>query len=904
MNTQAKPGNAKNWWQYTIDEACQALATDKHKGLTHAKAAQRLQRFGLNQLPNYRTVSPLTIFVRQFSNILTLVLIGALSIALILGDWIDVFAIGFIIILNACIGFIQEYSAERTLQALRKLTQPKSRVLRESIIYTVPAQTIVPGDIVVLEAGDRVPADGRVIHAAQLTTQEAALTGESTPIIKETNPLPVQDVVLGDRKNMAFMGTNVVGGKGHLLVTTTGQATQMGTIATLLTQAPDVITPLQVQLRQLGSWLVGTFLLIIILVFGIQLLYGGSPIQIILTALSLAVAAIPEGLPTAVTLALAIGVKKMAQRKALIRHLPAVEALGSTSVICADKTGTLTKNEMTVTTLWLYNRIITVTGIGYTPKGEFWDAFGRIESAEDPDLMLLLKISALCNNADLYQENAHWSISGDPTEGALLVAAVKAGLDRQVLVQEYPLVQEFPFDSHRKKMSVLRRERNNGIVLMVKGAVESILSKSTLLLVQGQVIPLTHEHKEQILAASHMLAQQALRTLALAYRTVQQYTPDHQSPEHDLIFVGIIAMIDPPRPEARHAIATCKHAGISVVMITGDHKETALAIARELGIIDAVHNKALSGVELDQMTDQELKKIIQNVVVYARVSVEHKVRIVTLLQQLGHIVAMTGDGVNDAPALKRANIGVAMGITGTEVTKEAADMIITDDNFASIVHAVEEGRGIYDNIVKFISYLISSNIAELLVIFWGILVGLRDPQGNLVIALLPVQLLWLNVVTDGFPAIALALDPLNPHAMERSPRKLSAPLLSRMRAVRLALIGNILAGGAFAACYSGLRTSAALGQTMAFTILVLLEGVRIHSIRAQYNLHFFSNLWLFAALALSFAMQLAVLYIPVLQKLFKTVPLGLFEWCTMGVIVAIVWIIEQAFSAFIKDYSG
>lgn len=787
-----------------------------------------------------------------------------------------------IVILNAIIGFVQEINAERSLAALKKLATPTCKVIRDGVLQTVLSREIVPGDLILLEAGDLIPADGRVIQSVQLSTQEASLTGESLPIHKMTDPLAKSEIPIGDRKNMAFMGTVVLSGKGHMIVTTTGLNTELGKIASLLSEHKEEQTPLQIRLAGLGRRLVFLCLGIVAIVFILGIVQGNSFLNILLIATSLAVAAVPEGLPAIVTIALAIGVRKMAKHKALIRHLPSVETLGCASVICTDKTGTLTKNEMSVRKIWVNQEQIDVSGVGYTPVGDFALRSQTLSLIDFPELKRLLETGILCNSANLTHTEQGWQITGDPTEGALIVAAEKGGIKKKELETVNPLLGEIPFDSERKRMSVLR-QTSGGNILFVKGAPDLVLDRCQTILLRNGKVPLTSLLKQEILNSNHDFAAQALRVLAMAYRDIESDKSIEESMENNLTFVGLVAMMDPPREEVKQAVQTCIKAGILPVMITGDHKDTAEAVAKELGLM-MEGNLAISGVELQQMSDEQLKKSLRDIRIYARVSAEHKLRIVRMWRSLGEIVAVTGDGVNDAPAIKEGDIGIAMGIKGTDVTKEAADMVITDDNFASIVNAVEEGRGIYDNIIKFVNYLLSSNIAELMVIFAGMAIGFKDPAGNPFVSLSAVQLLLLNLVTDGFPAIALGMDPVDPKAMERLPRKSSEPILSSRFSVQLVLISSTIAAGTLIACHFGLRTSAALAQTMAFTTLVVLELVRVQMVRSQYHIGFFSNKWIVGALVSSLLVQLMIVYLPPLQKVFGTVGLGLTEWGVIAIV--------------------
>ena len=892
---------SKKWWNIAAQDIAGELRTDLKEGLNALEVKKRLEEYGLNQLPEQKKISPVKLFLSQFSSLIVWILIGAAFIAGILGEWIDAWAITVIVFLNAILGFIQEYQAERSLDALKKLSSPRSKVIRDGAPQIVDSNFLVPGDLVLLEAGDRIPADGRVTYSVQLSAQEAALTGESVSVRKITEALTAADLPLGDKKNMAFMGTVVVSGKGRMVVTQTGLETELGKIASMLQQGSEEKTPLQIRLEELGRRLVYFCLGIVAVVFALGLWRGMAFIEILLTALSLAVAAIPEGLPAIVTVALALGVRRMAKRNALIRRLPSVETLGCASVICTDKTGTLTQNEMTVRCAWVNEEFVDVSGVGYSPQGRFEQEGKALNPEDHPELMMALKVAVLCNSARLGESDGAWNIVGDPTEGCLIVAAAKAGLKKEALESRYPLAGEVPFDSDRKRMSVARQSpQGEGKVLFVKGAPDIILERCGSILINGKKIPLGPEQKNGVLRANGKLAGQALRVLALAWRELGRDTPLDESAENDLTFAGLIAMSDPPRPEAKKSIELCRRAGIRTVMITGDHKETAVAVARELGLMDR-GELAIDGQELDRMSEESLKDNVRKIVVYSRVSAEHKLKIVRAWKAAGEIVAMTGDGVNDAPAIKEADIGIAMGVTGTDVTKEASDMVITDDNFASIVSAVEEGRGIYDNIIKFVSFLLAANIAELLVIFIGMLLGFTDQKGNTFVSLTAVQLLWMNLVTDGFPAIALGLDPLDPNAMDRPPRKPSEPILSLKFGLQLSSISLIVAAGALAACHFGLRQSVPLAQTMALTTLVVLELVWVQVIRSRYHIGLFSNRWLVFALAGSLALQLCVIYIPPLQKVFGTVSLGKTDWGVILAVTFLVWCLTSGMNKLFKQ---
>lgn len=895
---EAKKVNS--WWNQSPEDVCRNLTTDLHKGLSNEETKKRLQKFGPNQLPEKKRVSPLILLINQFSSFIVWTLIAAAIIAGFLGEWIDATAIGVIVVLNGILGFFQEFQADKSLAALRKMATLSSKVIRNGELQTLPSEKIVPGDLVLIEAGDRIPADGRIIQSIELSTQEAALTGESMPIRKIAELLEKPDLAIGDRKNMGFLGTVAVSGKAYMIVTETGLQTELGKIASLLQEGKEEQTPLQIRLEELGHRLVWICLGIVALVFVLGFFRGKPFIENLLISVSLAVAAIPEGLPAIVTIALSIGVRKMARRNALVRRLPSVETLGCTTVICTDKTGTLTQNEMMVRSIWVNGSFVDVIGVGYNPDGDFKFKDVKINLQDNPELIMALKIGTLCNSAELHQ-NAEkaWSIAGDPTEGALLTVAGKAKLFKQDLEQKNPILGEIPFDSERKRMSMARKTEE-GPMLFIKGATDIILAHTESILLNGKVEPLTDERKKSILDANAHLASQALRVLAVGYRPLLQDSKINSSLEDKIILVGLIAMMDPPRPEVKKSIETCRKAGITTVMITGDHKETAVAVAKELNLMKE-GALAVTGAELEQMDDQSLTDKVRNIAIYARTSAAHKLRIVRAWKSQGEIVAMTGDGVNDAPAIKEADIGVAMGITGTDVTKEASDMVILDDNFSSIVNAVEEGRGIYDNIIKFVNYLMSSNIAELLVIFIGMLVGFRDPLGNPFVSLSAVQLLWLNLVTDGFPALALGLDPVDPTAMNRPPRKSSDSILPLRFAVQLFLTGFVIAIGTLIACHFGLRQSAELAQTMAFTTLVVLELVRVQMVRSQYHMSIFSNPYIILALASSFLLQLIVIYTPFLQTVFGTAPLTFAEWGVILTVAIVVWFISSLINYLFKQ---
>lgn len=870
---------AKQWWHLNIDEAAQALGANSSLGLVTLEAQARLQKYGPNQLKEKKPISPLSIFLSQFQNFIVWILIAAALVSGFLKEWVDAFAIIVIVILNAILGFVQEYRAEKSLDALKKLSSPTSKVIRDGQHSVISSHELVPGDLIALEAGDNVPADSRMVwRTANFSAQEASLTGESMPVAKTNVFLEEKEIPLAERANMVYMGTSVAAGKARALVCETGMQTELGKIAGMIQDVQEETTPLQKKLEEFGRWIVYLCFVLVGLVFLLEWLRGGKLMEVFLIAVSLAVAAIPEGLPAVVTIALALGVQRMVKRNALIRKLPSVETLGCATVICSDKTGTLTKNEMTVQVVSADNALFKVTGVGYEPRGEFLFNEKAVNAADYSGLHKALQCAVLCNGAQLQKNNGGYKIVGDPTEGALLSAAAKAGLWKDKLEEEFPFVEEIPFDSERKKMTIVRKDKGK-LAAFVKGAPDILLGDCTAIEEKGAVRALTDEDREKILFVNSDLANSALRVLAVAYRRLD--TPpqayDAALIERELTFAGLIAMIDPPREEVKKAMLECTQAGIKSVMITGDHKNTAVAIAKELGFFKE-GSWALTGEELDRLSDEQFAQEVDRIPVYARVSPEHKLRIVRAWRSKGEIAAMTGDGVNDAPAVKEADIGVAMGITGTDVTKEVSDMVITDDNFASIVAAVEEGRGIYDNIKKFVHYLLSCNAGEILVMFVSSLIGLPVP-------LLPIHILWVNLVTDGFPALALGIDPVDPHIMRRPPRKINEKVVTKQRAFLM------LSQGAFIAFCSLLAFTFVLfiekegierARTAAFIVLSCSQLFHSYNCRSMsvslFKIGLFTNKKLILATGVSFFLQMAVVYIPFLQKIFKTEALGIFDW--------------------------
>lgn len=879
------------WHAMPADALARDLRANLEGGLSTEEARRRQSSHGFNELPEPPPPSLLKLFLAQFTSIIVWVLIGAAVVSGLLEDWLDAAAIVTIVLLNGLLGFVQEFRAGQSLAALRKMSISMARVFRDGVLRSIPARELVPGDLILLEAGDRIPADARLTYAANFQSQEASLTGESVPVQKHAGTLEAADVPLAERSNLAFMGTIVVSGKARALVVTTALHTQLGRIAAMIQQASDAErteTPLQRRLEQFGYTLLWLALGVVALVFLLGYLRGEPLVAMFLTAVSLAVAAVPEGLPAVVTITLAMGVTRMAKRHALIRKLPAVETLGSATVICTDKTGTLTKNEMTVTKLFPGDGAFNVTGEGYEPVGEICrvDAPSPLSSQPPelrPGLRQLLTASVLCNGAILRRENGSWQVIGDPTEGALLVVAAKAGLVREELERMAPFEGEHPFDAERKMMTVLRRTAE-GRIAYVKGAPDVLLARCTqYMTLDGRIELLNDQQRDVILGRNASLARETLRVLGVAQRPVDSAgaTLSSDAVERDLVFLGLCAMKDPLRPEAKEAVRLCQKAGISTVMITGDHKETAVAIAQELGLQDG-EGAALSGSELNQLTDEQLTGMVARVTVYARVSAEHKLRIVRAWKRSGAIVAMTGDGVNDAPAIKEADIGVAMGLAGTDVTKEASDMVVTDDNFASITAAVEEGRGVFDNIRKTVHFLLSCNVSEVLVMLFAALLGLPLP-------LLPIQILWMNLVTDGIPALALAVDPKAPDLMQRPPRRPEARLLDGGRLLAIGGEGLILGAlglGAFSYSLYGLHQDLDQARTVAFTVMVVAQLVHAFNCRSErlslFQLGFWTNRSLVWAVLLSLAIQIAVLTVPAASRVFKVVPLPIDDWVLMG----------------------
>jgi Ca2+-transporting ATPase len=898
-----------------------AVAVDPRRGLTQAEVEARRARHGPNELAAEAPVPAWKRLLAQFRGPLTLLLLVATAVSLLV--WAieresplpyEALTILAVLLLNATLGFVQEGRAEQALQSLRQLSAAHAEVLRDGERRSVPAAELVPGDILLIEEGGTVPADARLFEAVALQTVEAALTGESTPVTKDVAPIPME-AGLGDRTNMVLSGTMVSYGRGRAVVTATGAATEIGAVAGLLRRTTAEETPLQRELEQVGR-LLGRIVVAIALVVAVAIVLVQQVrtlpalVSVLLLAIALAVAAVPEGLTAITTIVLSLGTERMARRRVIIRKLSAVQALGSATVICSDKTGTLTKNEMTVRVAITAGGRTDFSGTGYEPRGELLRQGRPVEDAgERSDVERLLRAAALASNATLHQHEGRWEVLGDPTEGALVVAARKSGVAAEALGARFNRVGEIPFSSERKLMSTAHTDTDRGgrTVLVSKGAPDILLARCTHERAGEEDRPLTAERRRAILATVESLAAEALRTLGLAFRVLEreEALPGFDVElERDLAWLGVVGMIDPPRPEAQRAVQEARAAGIRTIMITGDHPATAAAIAVELGIAPS-GARALSGPELQAMNAPDLRRAVREVSVYARVSPEHKLRIVEALQQQGEVVAMTGDGVNDAPALKRADIGVAMGIAGTDVSKGAADMVLADDNFASIVAAVEEGRGIYGNIQKFLRFLLSSNVGEVLVMFFGVVfagsIGLRPEAGEpLMLPLLATMILWVNLLTDSGPALALGMDAADPHVMRRPPRDPRSPAISPAMWRDILGRGTVMAVATLLALDAVLPAglipgsgSMAEARTVAFTTLVLAQLVNVFCSRSDEASAFrglFANPWLWLAVVTSTLLQLVVVYVPGFQKAFATVPLGPWDWALcLAAASAVLW---------------
>lgn len=895
----------KKWYALDIMESCRELGVSAEAGLDSTEAARRLSDHGPNVLEQKPGRSLISIFISQMKEVLVLILIIAVVISGFLGEWADAIVILIIVILNAVIGVIQENKAENALKALKDMTKPSAKVMRVGKVIQISAEEIVPGDIILLDAGDSVPADARLVEAISLQSNESALTGESEPAEKNPAAISAEQVPVGDRKNMLFMGTTITSGRGRAVVVETGMNTELGRIARMLGDSAPESTPLQQRLARLGTVMGIAAGVIVALVFAVGIWRGVALLEMFMVAISLAVAAVPEGLPAVVTIVLALGVTRMSRRKAIIRKLPAVETLGTATVICTDKTGTLTKNEMTVTGVFAAGRLFKVTGSGYDPEGIFLDQDGDdISPQNDKTLALILTGGLLNCDARLEETEKGYRVIGDPTEGALVVAAAKAGLTMKTVSKNNPRLDEIPFDSERKMMTTFH-QMDGKIRSFTKGAPDLILERCTGMLTQDGSSEMDDDSRRMLLKINSQLASQGQRVLALADSLWTEIpaplTPE--TAERELTFIGFFAIQDPPRDEAREAVAICRKAGIRTVMITGDHLETAAAIARELDILRP-GDMSLSGDQLEQMSDEELINIVNEVTVYARVSPEHKLRIVEALKSKGHIVAMTGDGVNDAPALKKADIGAAMGISGTEVAKEASDMVLQDDNFNTIVRAVEEGRTIYNNIRGTVQYLLSCNTGEIVAIFTALLLGMGSP-------LTAIQILWLNLVTDGPPALALGLEPPQKGIMDIPPRKPKEGLFAGGVGARILWQGMMIGILSLTAYWLALRWGRTVEEahTMTFITMALSQIVHSFNVRSM-NLSLFTigigtNRSLIYAFITSAAALLVVVFIPFLRGVFGTVMLRPSDWAlVLGLSLAPLVLVEISKLIFRTDLAA
>jgi len=940
---EVKTENGYHWHALDYEAVLNRLKTTAEYGLTTEEAERRLEQYGPNQLTEAPPITFWQMLWAQFNNFVVIMLVVASVISAFLGDYIEAAAIMAIVVLNTALGVIQERRAEQALAALKKLAAPEAHVLRDGSRKTIPATQLVPGDVVFLEAGNFIPADLRLIEAVNLRVEEAALTGESVPVQKDAAARLEDDIPLGDRKNTVFMGTVVNYGRGKGIVVNTGMQTQIGLIAEMLQSVESEPTPLQRRLDQLGKTLGWAALAICAVVFLVGLLRGNNPLDMFMIAVGLAIAAVPEGLPAVVTISLALGMREMIKRHALIRRLSSVETLGSATTICSDKTGTLTQNEMTATRLWVDGVLLNITGGGYSPHGEFQRDGETVNITDYPGAATTLWAAVLNNDAELEisgsrDDKATFRMIGDPTEGALIVAGAKAGANAKDLNQAFPRVQEVPFDSARKRMITIHAIRDpkpedlspfkddsqsGRYVIIVKGAPDVVLNLCThYQTVDNRILPLDEEQRNRVLDANDAMTQDALRVLGMAYRVVPELPQEinADSLEEDLVFTGLVGMIDPARPEVPPALAVASKAGIRTIMITGDYPKTARAIAEEIGLLRKGH-KVLTGPDLNEIDDDQLRQEVKVTDVFARVSPEHKMRIVDALRAEGEVVAMTGDGVNDAPAIKRANIGVAMGITGTDVAKESADMVLTDDNYASIVSAVEQGRIIYSNIRKFVFFLLSSNVAEITIIFLATLAGLPTP-------LTVIQLLWLNLLTDGAPALALAMEKGDPDIMDQPPRPASEPIINGPMRTGILLQTIAQTGATLSAFVLGLlwHLESALpaganplvyllqydwrgvdvqtAETMAFVTLSLCELFRAYTVRSERNSVFqigvFSNKYMQYAVGISLVLRLAVVNIPFLQPIFNTHFLSGTEWLIVVGLATIPAIVEEITKFFLR----
>ena len=882
----SKVGYKMDWYKLPIEEIEKRLHVFHKKGLTEKQVEERQRRYGLNQIVVSERKSMWLIFISQFQDFLVIILLAATLIAGMLGEYVDALAIMLIVILNGIIGFFQEQRAEKSLEKLKQLSAPHIRVLRNGEWLTIPAEQAVVGDVVRIKTGDRVPADLRIIEANSLQTEESMLTGESIPVEKHADAINSDNLSLQDQVNIAFKSTLVTKGNGLGIVIHTGMNTEIGKIATLMDETKHVPTPLELKLKELGKILIFVVFLLTALTVLIGVYHGQLLYDMFLAGVSLAVAVIPEGLPAIVTVVLSLGVQRMIKRKAIVRKLSAIETLGSTSVICTDKTGTITENKMTVKEIYVTRKPITVTGEGYTTSGEFIDRLTERAITRNPLLHEMLLYGSLCNSAELRRKKGKLVVDGDPTDGALLIAARKFGITYQE-ENNYRKIVELPFDSTRKRMSMVIENESKDRYLIVKGAPDIILPRCRY--ERNADGRNTTIHKERVTKTMEEMAEKALRIIAISVKKLPPYERVDEKNlahlENDLTFIGLFGLQDPPRKNVRKAIAECKEAGIKTVMITGDHKKTAIAIANEVGLYEN-DDLVLEGYDLNKLSVKELAKVIEKVSVFARVTPEHKLKIVKAFQQNGHIVAMTGDGVNDAPAIKASNIGISMGISGTDVTKEASSLILLDDNFHTIKEAIREGRNIYENIRKFIRYLLASNVGEIFVMLVAMLLALPLP-------LVPVQILWVNLITDGLPAMALGLDPPETNVMKQKPRNPKEGIFSRglgYKIITRGLFIGLVSLIAFMVVLHNNPDDLNYARSVAFTTLVMAQLIHVFDCRSERGLFSrnpFSNLYLLLAVISSFLLLLVVIYAAPLQPIFYTVPLQLFDWIFILILSAL-----------------
>jgi P-type Ca2+ transporter type 2C len=877
------------WHALSVEEVLVELRTSP-EGLQEAEAVQRLEKYGPNLLAEEQESSALALLLHQFKSPLIYILLIAAGGSLLLGEVIDAAVIFVIVLFNAALGFFQEYKAERALEALRRMAEPVAEVIREGEIREIPSEEIVPGDIIAVTTGDRIPADSRLIETRTLQVEEAALTGESVPSNKNTEVIADIHQPLADRNNMLYAGTIVSSGKGVAVVVATGGQTEAGRIARHVSEAPAKETPIQRKLNAVARLLAVVGVLVAALLVGIGYWRGFDLYTLFLTAVAAAVSFIPEGLPAIVTIVLAIGVQRMARRNAIVRKLPAVEALGSATVVCTDKTGTLTKNQMTVQTCVTPERSYQITGEGYRPEGEFLSEGDRVNPLEEADLEFLLQVAALCNDARLVEEEGQWRIVGDPTEGALTVASLKAGIAIPELQERYPRVNEVPFNSEFKYMATLHRSSHGSSLVCVKGAPERILGMSDRVRVNGEIRPLAEEQYRHLRDSSDSLAAEAYRVLAIAYKEIEPEASElpREQVENQLVFLGLAGMIDPARPEAQAAIESAREAGIRVIMITGDNPVTAKAIAASLGFEEG---DVVAGRELTQMSDEDLGKKIKHVSVFARVQPHDKYRIVKALQEQGELVAMTGDGVNDAPALKLANIGISMGIAGTDVARESSEMVLADDNFATIIAAVEEGRTIFSNLRKVVQYLLSTNTGEVLTFLVSTSAGLPLP-------LLPVQILFVNLATDGFAMAPIAFEPKEPGLLKHPPRPPEEPVITKRIAARMVMVAVIMVVGTLGLFLYELHNVELIkARTMAFTTLAVFQLFNAFNARSStqsvFRIGLFSNPYILMGVGFSFLLQVLVVHLAPLQAIFRTTALRVDEWGLIILVCSSIFIVEE-----------